>query len=74
MRKLFPKVEFANTNLPEDRVRMCLSKNDLENLDQDSTEIYQINNLDRYMLRPAQLGNICFAEFLSNYEKDKKNN
>ena len=24
------------------------------------------------MLRPTSLDNICFAEFLSNYEKDKK--
>ena len=72
LRKVFPRVEFANTNLPEDRVRMCLSKRDLENLDAESTEIYQKNNIDRYMLRPSALENICLAEFLSNYEKDRK--
>ena len=72
LRKVFPRVEFANTNLPEDRVRMCLSKKDLENLDEESTDIYQKNNNDRYMLRPSALENICLAEFLSNYEKDRK--
>ena len=76
LRKTFPKVIFLNSNVPEKRYRMFRSKEDLEGVPGDSTDIFQRNMLDRYLDRPdatfksgkfAYLDSICFAEFLSYY-------
>ena len=75
LRKTFPKVEFANTNVLSKRVKMCLSKEKLEELDSSSCDIYQKNNADRYTERPCKpeaLVKMCLAMFLSVYEKDYK--
>ena len=75
LRKTFPKVEFANTNVLSKRVKMCLSKEKLEELDSSSCDIYQKNNADRYTERPCKpeaLVKMCLAMFLSLYEKDYK--
>ena len=54
LRKTFPKVEFANTNVLSKRVKMCLSKEKFEELDSRSCDIYQKNNADRYTERPCK--------------------
>ena len=46
LRKCFPGVVFANTNLPEKRYRICKSENELEELPEDSTDVFKRNNLD----------------------------
>ena len=71
LRKTYPKVEFANSNLPEDRVRMCLPKEELMKRDEESTDIFQQSALDSYIIRPTVVRELCFAEFLSNYEVSK---
>ena len=79
--KTFPLVTFANTNLPEKRFKMCKSARELEELPDDSVEVFKKNNLDRYMERPnvtfkkgkyALLDGFCYAEFLSNYDLETK--
>ena len=72
LRKIFPKVEFANTNMEADRIKLCLPKKNLEYLDENSTEICHKSNLDRYVLRPASVEELCYAQFLANYDKDSK--
>ena len=72
LRKTFPKVEFANTNKPEERVRMCLPRKELKKQDEESTEIFQQSSLDLYMLRPVAVRTLCYAEFLSNYEISRR--
>ena len=75
LRKTFPKVEFVNTNVPSKRVKMCLSKEKLDELDRDSTEIFHKNNVDRYVERPHTpqiIENMCLASFMSLYEKNYK--
>ena len=76
LRKTFSKVIFLNSNVPEKRYRMFRSKEDLEGVPGDGTDIFQRNMLDRYLDRPdatfksgkfAYLDSICFAEFLSYY-------
>ena len=76
LRKTFPGVVFANSNLPENRYKMCKNEEKMQELENDSTDIYKRNMLDRYIDRPnnsfnggkyARLNNICFAEFLSQY-------
>ena len=81
LRKCFPGVVFANTNMPEKRYRVCKSEAELSELPADSTEVFKRNNLDRYVDRPNKsfqkghysvLDNICYAEFLAYYVLDTK--
>ncbi|XP_066928370.1 uncharacterized protein [Clytia hemisphaerica] len=76
LRKVFPGVTFANTNVPEKRFRMCLSENEISELPEDSTSIFKKNMLDRYCDRPTNnyangiyvsVSNMCYAEFLRFY-------
>jgi len=53
LRKIFPSVVFANSNLPEKRYCVCFSEKDLP---EDSTAVKR-NMVDRYCDRP----NIIFA-------------
>ena len=45
MRKCFPAVNFANSNLPEQRYRMWKSQEEISELPEDSTDIYKKNML-----------------------------
>ena len=72
MKKSFPVVEFINTNLPEDRFRMCKSKKELSELPEDSEDIFKSNMLDKYIDRPNSnfkggkysiVNDMCYAEF-----------
>ena len=81
LRKTFPKVMFLNSNLPECRYRIFCKKEELDELPDDSTDIFKKNMLDRYTYRPdshfqngkyAILENFCFAEFLSYYYVESK--
>ena len=50
--KTFPCVVFANSNLPKDRYRLCCSEEELQEMCEDSTDIFTHNMLDRYIDRP----------------------
>ena len=76
LRKTFPKVSFANSNLPENRYRMCKSKEEIDELPEDSQDVFKRNMIDRYIDRPnltfkngkySIMDGLCFAEFLSLY-------
>ena len=58
LRKTFPRVVFANSNLPEDRYRVCYSEEELQEMCEDSTDICKRNILDRY--------NFVILSFLHN--------
>ena len=45
LRKTFPKIQFLNSNVPEDRFRMAKSKEELQDLPDDSTDIFKHNML-----------------------------
>ena len=73
LRKTFPAVSFANTNLPDKRFRMCKNEKELNELPEDSTDVFKRNNLDRYLERPNTkfkggryrlLDDFCYAQFL----------
>ena len=72
---------FVNTNLPEERFHMFKSEEELSQLPEDSKDVFKRNILDRYIDRPdtqfqrgkfRTVDSICYAEFCSNYELDKK--
>ena len=47
LRKTFPKVLFLNSNIPERRYRIFRNKEEIDELPEDSTNIFQLNMLDR---------------------------
>ena len=81
LRRIFPTVYFVSTNLPEERVRVLLSKKELSEIPDDSSNIFNKSNTDRYVERPnATFCNgkynvfdyFCFAEFLAYYTLENK--
>ena len=52
LRKIFSKVIFLNSNIPEKRHRIFRRKENLDDLPDDSTDVFQRNMLDRYLDRP----------------------
>ncbi|XP_058974718.1 uncharacterized protein LOC131800881 [Musca domestica] len=58
---------FINTFAPEKRVRMIKSKQELQNLERDSTNIFKANILDHYIQRPDIFENMCLAYFGAYY-------
>ena len=82
LRKTFPGVIFANSNLPENRFRICRSKEELDELPEDSIDVFKKNMIDRYIDRPNRnfangkysvLDSFCFAEFIAHYYLLPKN-
>ena len=74
LRKCSPGISFINTNLPNNRIRIIKSKEELELLPENSTDIFKKSIIDRYMDWPtcgkfASLNTICLAQFASLYYK-----
>ena len=74
LRKCSPGVSFINTNLPNNRIRLIKSKEELELLPDNSTDTFKKRIIDRYMDRPicgefASLRTVCLAQFASLYYK-----
>lgn len=75
LRKIFPKTVFVSTDLPEKRLRIAKGQQELDELDNDSTDIYKSNIIERYSIRPnniSSVNNMCLAEFAAHYYKDYK--
>ena len=73
LRKIFPKTIFVSTDLPERRVCVTKTQHELDELDDDSTDIYKSNIIERYSLRPkaiASVDKLCLAQFAAFYYKD----
>ena len=66
LRKIFPATVFVSTDLPGKRERVPKSQQDLEELDDESTDIFKSNiYIDRYSLRPLNIpavNDLCLAE------------
>ena len=70
LRKIFPGTVFVSTDLPEKRVRVTKSKQELDDLDDDSTDIFKSNIIECYSIRPdsiSVLDKLCPAEFSAYY-------
>ena len=75
LRKIFPATVFVSTDLPEKRVRIAKSPEELDELDNESTDIFKSNIIDRYTLRPQcipSVDRLCLAEFAAYYYKEYK--
>ena len=64
---------YFNSNIPEKRVGMILSK-EIAELPEDSTYIYKRNMMNRYIIRShdALLEQICYALFIKRYQLQTK--
>ena len=75
LRKCSPGISFINTNLPNNRISMIKSKEELELLPDNSAGIFNKSIIiDRYMDPPtcgkfASLKTVCLAQFASLYYK-----
>ena len=67
LKQLSRKVIFVNTAAKEERVSLLKPINQIEDMDEDSEDIYQTSLIDRYAARPDQLNGMCLAEFAANY-------
>ena len=75
LRKIFPRTVFVNTDLPDKRVRVAKTQQELEELDDESTDIFKSNIIERYKLRPtsiAAVNDLCLCEFAAYYYKEYK--
>ena len=72
LRKTFPCIVFVNTGLPGERCRVAKSQQEIEALDEDSTDIFMSNIIERYSDRPDIVDQLCLAEFAACYYKDYK--
>ena len=52
LRKTFPAAVFGNTNIPENRFRVCLDEGEIKDLPENSTDIFKKNMVDRCVDRP----------------------
>ena len=59
------KVEFINTSEVGNRVFIAKPDYILKNMDPESEEIKQQNNIDKYATRPYILKHMCLADFVS---------
>ena len=61
--KNISKGNFFNPNMLEKRYSIFKEKCQIDELPEDSTEIFHRNMLDRYLYR--EISNTCFSEFLA---------
>ncbi|XP_078375419.1 uncharacterized protein LOC144658809 isoform X2 [Oculina patagonica] len=74
LRKTFPRTVFVNTGLPHERCRVAKCQQEIEALEEDSTDIFMSNIIERYSDRPNIVDQLCLAEFAAYYYKDYKQN
>ena len=63
---------YLNTSPPEDRVRLLKSAQELEEMDDDDTNVDNSNLLTRYMKRPKKIEHTCLAEWAAWFDCMKK--
>ncbi|XP_060571765.1 uncharacterized protein LOC132729947 [Ruditapes philippinarum] len=65
LRRTSRTVIFVTTDLPEDRVKLVKPSNILEQLDDESEEVFSTSVIDRYVARPDSFSQMTLAEFAS---------
>ena len=72
LRKIFPKTIFVNTNVPNKRIHVIKSQVELDDLDDDSTDIFKSNVIERSTIRLVLtiIDNLCLAQFAAYYYND----
>ena len=65
LRKVFPTVDNVNSNVPDKRVKLILSKKGLSLLTEDSTDICKLNMVSHYFIWPLEefFNQLCYASY-----------
>ena len=72
MRKSSRQVIFINTSPPEQRVKLLKPINDIQEMEDDSEEIYTGGLLKRYTKRPLSLEHVTLADWAAWYDSSGK--
>ena len=75
LRKIFPGTVFVNTDLPNKRIRVAKAQHELDELDDESTDIFKSNIIEPYCKRPTSIpavDHLCLAQFVAYYFKEYK--
>ena len=71
LRKYFLRITFINTSLPNDRIRILKSKTEVDELNDESSDIFQTSITEKKYQRVSgsnnTVKNICLAEFAAWY-------
>ena len=67
------EIVFINTTLPDDRIRIFKPKKQLQELPDDSEDVFTPGKIEAYEKRPKNLENVCLADFVASYTKKTKN-
>jgi hypothetical protein len=68
MRKSSRQVVFINTSPPEDRVQLLKPLQEINDMEDDSDEVYASGLITRYTKRPAKLENLSLADWAAWYD------
>ena len=60
LRKTFPGVIFANSNIPKKRFGICLAEHEISELPEDSKKIFKRKMVDRYIHGPNSSTSLLF--------------
>jgi len=72
MKESSREVVFINTNLPEERVKLLKSMNDIKKLEDDSEDIYTTALIKRYTSRPPHLEQCTLADYKEWHDSSKQ--
>jgi len=61
------QIVFVPTDLPENRTKLLKPMKVIQELYDDEEDLYQLDILDKYQLRPDSIENVCLADFAANY-------
>ena len=59
------------SDVAEKRIRITKTKQELDDLDNETTDIFKSNIIQRYTIRPASIpiiDNLCLAQFAAYYK------
>ena len=65
LKQMSRKVIFINTGTKEDRVSLLKPIGQIQNMDENSEDIYQTSLIDRYVARPDQLNHVSLLSLLT---------
>lgn len=64
---------FVSTDLADKQVQVAKKKQELDDLDDESTDIFKSNVIECYSIQPASVpdvDNLCLVQFAAYYFKD----
>ena len=72
MRKFSRQVVFINTSPPEERVQLLKPLQEIDDMEDDSDEVYASGLIKRYIKRPVKLENLSLADWAAWYDSPGK--